>query len=139
MKASEITALKAKIKAECARRNGYGSLTSYAASNYDFSVAPTDGQVMLEEHGKKTIDILLAVKDVGDLHFVKKDEIVPASFTTDLSAYVDKLATEPSTSTTSSCRGACTGLCLGTCHSACDGCSSTCNGCSSCTGASKNS
>ena len=35
--AEEINSLKAKVKAEMARRNGYGSLESYAGADYDFT------------------------------------------------------------------------------------------------------
>lgn len=137
VKAEEINTLKSKIKTEFNRRNGYGSLVNYTSSDYDFTVTPTAGGTILEEHGKKTVDILLAVKDVGDLHFTIAGETIPTSFNNQLNAYVDSLAAEPSTNGTSSCRGACTGLCLGTCHTSCNGCSGTCSGCTGCTGVSK--
>ena len=137
MKANEINTLKQNIKKEFSRRNGYGSLQQYAGSAYDFSTTPVDGKPILEEHGKKTIDVLLAVKDVGDLHFVKQGEPIPSSFNNDLNTYVQSLSTESMTNSKSSCRGACTGLCLGTCYTTCSGCSGGCSGCTSCTGVSK--
>lgn len=134
MNANEVNVLKAKLKAECQRRNHNGSLAQYASSEYDFTNVPVAGAAILEEHGKKTVDILLQVKDKNDLQFVTKDNTIPSGFGTDLLAYVDQLASEATEGSVSSCRGGCTGLCLGACSSGCSGCNSQCNGCTGCTG-----
>lgn len=136
LKADELVAIKAKVKQEMLRRNGYGSIASLGSSTYDFIVQPKTGpdQIILTEHGKKVIDPLLAIADYKDLILVNKDDIIPEGFDVGLSAYVDKLASESMTGDVSSCRGACTGLCKGTCISGCSGCTS-CTGCAgSCTG-----
>ena len=145
--AAQIVDLKAKIKAEAARRKYYGSLSTnggynyavkdsavdYSSSTYNFSTTPTSGNAILAEHGQKTIDILLKIKDYGDLKKVAKGDPLPGSFNSELITYVNNLAKESITGSSSSCRGACTGLCVGTCASACSGCSST-NGSNSSTG-----
>ena len=41
--AEEINSLKAKVKAEMARRNSYGSLEDYAGADYDFTQNPVGG------------------------------------------------------------------------------------------------
>lgn len=53
--AEELITLKAKVKAEMARRNGYGSLEKFAGTDYDFTVTPKSGETILAEHGKKVI------------------------------------------------------------------------------------
>ncbi len=118
---------------------------------------PAAGGGILAEHGKKTINPLLNVKDHAGLVLVDGEtpegvtpstsgNPIPAAFDEELIAEVDKLAAESMTGNSSSCRGACTGLCLGTCTSSCSGCSgscsgscggscgSHCSGCDSCTG-----
>ena len=62
--ASEMNTLKRKIKAEMARRCGYGSLSSYSGSTYDFSTTPSAGGVMMSEQGQKTVNLLLKIKGV---------------------------------------------------------------------------
>jgi hypothetical protein len=134
-----------------ARRAGYGSLTAYSNSIYDFTTAPVKDGEIKAEHGQKTIDLLLQVKDQGDLRFVNQGELIPSSLESSLLNYVNNLAAEPIEGNQSSCRGACTGLCYGTCTGGCGGCAGTCtagcqgcqgcggctdtcNGCTSCTG-----
>jgi len=126
---AELIAIKNKVKAEMLRRNRYGSISYLGGIAYDFTVPPTSGGAILSEHGKKLIDPLLAIADYGDLTLVKKDDSVPDYFSSEISAYVDRLASESMTGNSSSCRGACTGLCVGTCATGCIGCTGTCNGC----------
>ena len=47
MTASEINEIKDKVRAEMARRIGYGSLESYADVAYDFDVYPETGKKIL--------------------------------------------------------------------------------------------
>ena len=60
--ASQMNTLKSKIKAEMARRNGYGSLSEFSTSTYDFTNNPTSGGAIYAEQGQKTIDLLLKIK-----------------------------------------------------------------------------
>lgn len=131
--ANELLALKIKVKKEMQRRSGYGSLANLANSSYDFVTEPVKGQIIKEEHGKKTIDLLLQIKDKGDLKFVQKGDLIPDSFDNSLLAYVDELSKETMEGNKSSCRGACTGLCFGSCVNGCVGCGGNCTGCSNCT------
>ena len=63
--ASDFIAIKARVKAECARRKYNGSVESYAGSSYDYTVTPTDGNVPLPEHFNKIIVPMNAMVDTG--------------------------------------------------------------------------
>ena len=129
--AQQLNAIKARVKAEMLRRCGYGSLYSYGAASYDFTVTPSAGTKVLTEQGQKVIDLILKIEDVPDLINVQQYQKVPTQFVNDvLSSELTKLEKEPMNGSSSSCRGACTGLCLGTCSSGCSGCSGGCSGCS---------
>ena len=136
MTASEINEIKNKVRAEMARRTGYGSLEEYADLTYDFSIIPEQGKRILEEHGQKTSDLLLEITDIPNLDKAIQNRYIPPGFNyQDLNSFVDNLSMEKMDGNSSSCRGACTGLCIGTCSSACSGCSGECTGCmNECTG-----
>lgn len=103
MTAAQVIALKAKIKAEMARRKGYGSLSTstgynyakkdsavnYSGTAYDFTTTPTKGGTVLTEHGQKTVDLLLRIAERGNLKKVAKGDPIPSSFNNDLSTWVD--------------------------------------------------
>ena len=148
--AAQAIELKAKIKAEMLRRNGFGSLAEYGTSSYDFTENPTKDELIMTEHGQKTVDLLLKIEDYGDLTLSEKGSLIPGSFSEVLLTEVDRLATEEKTGESvetvkdlfpdrtaevSSCRGDCTGLCVGSCTGLCNGCTgctSTCGtGCAS--------
>ena len=163
MTVNEVKTLRAKIKAECLRRNGYGSITNYGSSAYDFATTPTSNSKVLVEQGQKTVDVFLHIEDYKDLKIVKKNDPIPVAFNAQyITKEVDRLATEVKTGESaktvknlfpnkkpevSSCRGACTGLCVGTCINNCNGCTSctascgtgcesgctSCQGCTGCT------
>ena len=100
MTAAQVIELKAKIKADMARRNGYGSLSTdggynyarqdeavdYSSADFDFTVAPeaydreneSESMTFLAEHGQKTVDLLLQINDHGDLKPVEQGEPIPA-------------------------------------------------------------
>ena len=63
--ASDFIALKARVKAECARRKYTGSVETYASSKYDYTVTPTDGGLVLPEHVNKLITPLNAIASTG--------------------------------------------------------------------------
>lgn len=50
MTASDINALKARVKAEMLRRKYTGSLTGYAGSSYDYTNTPASGVKIAAEH-----------------------------------------------------------------------------------------
>ena len=126
--ATDIINLKSIIKTEMGRRNGYGDVSTFSSTAYDFVAVPTVNQAVLVEQGQKIIDIALKIKDIPNLKNVAKNDIVKALdiVNSNFVAY----ATETMTGSTSSCRGACTGLCLGSCTTGCTGCT----GCAGCTG-----
>ena len=150
--AEQVNQLKQKEKAEFARRSGWGSMAAFAGAGYDFNTAPAPGAPILAEHGQKTVNPLLHVKDYPGLVLVDgqtpdgatpstSGDPIPAAFDESLLAAVDALSTETMQGAVSSCRGACSGLCLGTCTGGCAGCGGSCNtscsgcsGCSSCSG-----
>ena len=150
--AEQVNELKAKVKTEMARRSGYGSLERCAGSESEFDQTPAPGGRILAEHGRKTINLLLNVKDYPGLVLVDGEtpdgeipstsgDAIPTGFDENLIAEVDELAIETMTGSISSCRGACAGLCFGACSGGCAGCSSCTGGCGSgcsggCTGSS---
>jgi hypothetical protein len=139
MTAAQVVALKAKVKAEMARRSGTGSLASYATTTWDFTKTPTAGGMVLAEHGKKVIEPLLAVKPYGKLKPVVQNDLIPGDFdNANLTTIVNNLAAESTTSGSSSCSASCSGLCKGGCYTSCtscqgcSGCSGSCSGCLGC-------
>lgn len=102
--ASEFQQLKTKVKAEMARRGAYGSLAGYAAAAYDFSSPPVSGGLILAEHGQKTIDLLLKIKDYPGLKAVKAGEVIPDTINSGIISSVNALASEPMQGNSSSCR-----------------------------------
>lgn len=135
MTAEQVIELKAKLKAELARRCGNGSVAEFASEQYDFSNVPKSGEPITVEQGQKTVDLLLKIMDYGDLKQVTKGDTLPDSFDAELIDLVDRLSKEEFTgeeTEQSSCRGACTGLCVGSCVGLCNGCT----GCSGTSGAS---
>lgn len=131
--AIDIINLKNTIKAEMARRNGYGDVSAFSSATYDFMTPPTVNKVIIVEQGQKIIDIALRIKDIPNLKNVAKNDIVHALDIVNSSFATYK--NENMTGNVSSCRGACTGLCFGTCTTGCIGCSAGCTGCTgTCTG-----
>ena len=95
---SEINSFKTALKKELARRANplAGSVSKYSAASYDFSEVPASGVIIKTEHGQKTIDLLLQIKDVtnttaavtgqpippaqSQLKLVSKGNIIPSGF-----------------------------------------------------------
>ena len=95
MTASEINEIKNKVRAEMARRTGYGSLEEYADLTYDFSIIPEQGKRILEEHGQKTSDLLLEITDIPNLDKAIQNRHIPPGFNyQDLNNFVDNLSME---------------------------------------------
>ena len=131
----QVIQLKSKIQAEMRRRNGRASLEEFG--NLDFLNEPVKNELIMAEHGQKTIDLLLKIEDYGDLTLSERGILIPSDFTAELLDEVDRLSTEQATGESestvanlfpdrtvevSSCRGDCTGLCVGSCHGQCNGC-----------------
>ena len=155
--------LKQRIDAELMRRDGYGSDYSkddslkayirdsvYPENNhvseewsYNDGDRPSMYDRIQEISGRKLIQPLLAIADVGDLMFTNVGEAIPDDFQyKKITEFLDKIEAEPmhpapGQDPTVTCRGACTGLCVGTCIHNCDGCSdqctNVCQGCGACT------
>lgn len=71
--AAQINGLREKTRTELARRGGFGSLTVFAGTEYDFEAVPQPGGQVLAEHGQKTINPLLAVADIPGLVLVGEE------------------------------------------------------------------
>ena len=120
--ASDFVALKARIKAECARRQYNGSVASYAGTDYDYTVLPADGNVPLPEHFNKIIEPLNAIIDTGRQK-TRGGYLVRAL--NDIDSELTTLEAIPVDAASSGCKASCTGLCQGTCSA---GCKNTCAG-----------
>lgn len=128
--ASELVAIKARVKAEMLRRNQVGSLTAYGGSSYDYTVTPTAGGKILPEHWNKLITPMNAMVNTG-LSTVSSGQKIPPLNT------INTLLTQAEgysiTGSSTNCKSSCSGLCVGTCKSTCGtGCASSCTG--SCSG-----
>ena len=123
--ASDFIALKARVKAECARRNGTGSIAQYAGASYDYSVTPESGNPILPEHVNKLVEPLNAIAPTG--YAVEQQyDVVPALSA--LETFLSESESIPLTAAKSNCAASCTGLCAGTCTGSCAGCSGSCSG-----------
>ena len=126
---SKLQEVRAAVKAEASRRNGYGSIAGYGDSEFDFE-SPETGSVIKEEQGKGIIDPIVSIKEFGDLKaLVHEGDPIPDDFNeTKILQIVNDLKKEEMTGNHSSCRAACTGLCIGTCSSTCNGSTASCQG-----------
>lgn len=135
---ARLNNIKARVKNECSRRNLTGSVAAYAGSEYDYTVIPDDGTVILEEHYEKLAVPLNAINDKMQPHTdgdrIISDEELDAMetmlATLEARNYYDSSATD--------CANSCTGMCYsctGTCSSGCSGCT----GCSGCGGSCSSS
>ena len=123
--ASDFIAIKARVKAECARRKYNGSVESYAGSSYDYTVTPTDGNVPLPEHFNKIIVPMNAMVDTGRSQ-TQNGYLVRAM--NDIDSALTTLESIAETASSSGCKSSCTGLCQGTCTTGCSGCTGSCSG-----------
>lgn len=123
--ASDFIAIKARVKAECARRKYNGSVESYAGSNYDYTVTPQDGNVPLPEHFNKIIVPMNAMVNTGRSQ-TQNGYLVRAM--NDIDSALTALESITETASSSGCKASCTGLCQGTCTTGCTGCTGGCSG-----------
>lgn len=135
---NRIKELKSRAKAECARRNSTGSVSSYAGTAYDFSLIPAAGVVVKKEHYEKTAVPLNAINSTQITKVSAENSVVKDSDFVTMETFLtvaesrnknDKSGTDCSASCTGMCYS-CTGTCEGTC-TGCTGCTS-CTGCSGC-------
>lgn len=149
-----LESLRQKVSNEMARRKyGSGPLDSFSGQTFDNPV--TRGSLIMDETGKKTLDLLLKIKNIDSLTAAYSSDAgtkIPQEFDTRLIDLVDDLTTETRQGA-SSCRANCTGLCTGcaglcgssscsgdcdsdcddTCSARCaDSCKSGCGGCTGC-------
>ena len=123
--ASEIIALKERVKAEMLRRDKVGSLVEYGGSDYDYTVTPAAGNPILPEHFNKLIIPMNAINNIGYSEISSGDPIPALD---KLEAFLTKSEAFAVTGSASNCKTTCSGLCVGTCQSACGtGCSGTCS------------
>lgn len=126
-------ALKARVKNEMLRRNGNGSLTTYAGTAYDYSVAPTIGGVVKEEHYDKIRDLMANINPtkVG-LGAKKVDDLIGAMDI--LEANMTVFESQPRGARSGNdCASLCSGVCISQCTTSCQGCDG-CDGCDGCSG-----
>lgn len=136
--ATDFINLKARVKAECARRKYNGSVASYATATYDYTVVPSANTVPLPEHFNKIITPMNAMVNTGR-STVSSGSLVAqlASISSALSTLEAKDVTASNAGCKSSCTGLCQGTCTGTCTSGCSsGCKGSCKG--SCSGSCAN-
>lgn len=130
--ASDFINLKSRVKAEMQRRCRNGDLSSYAGSDYDYTVNPQIGGQMVTEHVNKIItpinaiaDSGMSIKEIGDQ--VVAMDVIDAKLT----SYESESMTG-SSSCGSLCSGLCTTGCWSSCGSVCSNSSSGSSGCGSC-------
>lgn len=133
VRAARFTALKAKVKAECQRRNGSGSVASYGGSAYDYTVVPQTGGTVLKEHRDKLTGPMSAINSSA-VPATSGEKIISeaemANMETRIAVWSARSKTDRSGS---DCRTGCTGMCYTSCTGGCYGCGSGCpTGCSGC-------
>lgn len=129
LKPERYNELKAKVKAEMTRRDGTGSVSAYAGTSYDYTVAPAAGGTILEEHYEKLIVPLRAVNTTDVPEAEAKDKVITEADMAQMEAKIAVLEAASMTTSNHGCSASCTGLCSTSCDS---GCSTTCSG--SCSG-----
>lgn len=131
--ASDMVALKKRVKDEMNRRKYRNSLVSYGGTDYDYSTSPASGGKIMAEHINKIVIPLNKIKSTGLTDnnqgtIIKALNIIDANLTT----YETETQTGSSSCTDGVCSGLCSG-CIGTCSGSCGGCGG-CGGCSGCSG-----
>lgn len=150
--ASDFVSLKTRVKAEMNRRCRTGSLTAYAGTAYDYTVAPASGGVIRTEHINKLVEPVNAIAASGYTTSSDGDTVVELDTLntklaahesypmrgsgTDCASSCSGLCSSGCWNSCSGCGGGCSYSCSGDCDGTCDGCSGTCSGtCSgSCSG-----
>ena len=146
MSAEEIIQLKARVKAELLRRNGYSNISGYGGTAYDYQVQPGSGNPLRYEHISKIIEPLNAVNSdtvaqiYGDIEQGQRPKALDGTTGDTINSFLTALEGDRKTyNGTNHCKGQCSGLCVSGCTgncTGCQGCSDTCSySCSTtCTG-----
>lgn len=125
--ASDFTALKARIKAEMARRIYRNPLKDYAGAAWDYSTAPAAGVPIATEHVNKLITPVNKISPTGYTEANSGDVINELhTLETEFAKHEGKAYYN-----TVDCDGGCNGLCRGYCDGTCSGCTG-CSGCGGC-------
>lgn len=134
MSAEEIIQLKARVKAELLRRNGYNNISSYGGGAYDYQVQPGAGNPLRYEHISKIIEPLNAVNSdtvgqiYGDIEQGQRPKALDGTTGDTINSFLTALEGDRKTyNGTNHCKGQCSGLCV-------SGCTGNCTGCSGCGG-----
>lgn len=122
--ASDFVSLKARVKDEMNRRCRSGSLTSYAGTNYDYSVTPASNGKILPEHLNKLTTPVNAISNCG-IAEKQSGDVIPAldDFDTKLSSH----EAFPMRGSGTDCASSCSGLCSSGCWNSCSGCGGSCS------------
>lgn len=137
MSAEEIIQLKARVKAELLRRNGYNNISSYGGSDYDYQVQPGAGNPLRYEHISKIIEPLNAVNSdtvaqiYGDIEQGQRPKALDGTTGDTINSFLTALEGDRKTYYgTNHCKGQCSGLCVSRCTGGCTGCSGCGDTCS---------
>lgn len=137
MSAEEIIQLKARVKAELLRRNGYNNISSYGGTAYDYQVQPGAGNPLRYEHISKIIEPLNAVNSdtvaqiYGDIEQGQRPKALDGTTGDTINSFLTALEGDRKVYYGSNhCKGQCSGLCVSTCNSGCSGCSGCGDSCS---------
>lgn len=119
--AADFTALKERVKAECARRKYTGSVASYAGTAYDYSYPAAAGTIVRYEHYTKIAEPLTAIDGKVRTPRTRINQADITEMDTALTA-LEKISLR---ATNTGCAASCTGLCSTACSGSCSG---TCRG-----------
>jgi len=132
--ADRFNELKARVKAECARRAYADSVASYGGTDYDYTTTPASGTLIKQEHRDKIAIPLNAISEdmipiASGLPVVLDEDLLS------MEAFITVLEQRsPTDSEGTDCSGGCAGMCYGcqgTCYNNCSGCGNSCsNNCS---------
>lgn len=115
--------LKARVKAECARRKYTGSVESYAGTAYDYTNPAAAGKLIRYEHYTKLAEPLTAIDGKTRM---PRTRINQADIT-EMQNVLTTLEGKSLTTTSTGCSASCTGLCYTACSGGCKGnCSAVC-------------
>lgn len=136
-----INSLKARVKAECQRRNASGSVASYGGTSYDYTNVPANGVTIAAEHRDKIMQPLKAINSTKINTFESQNTVTSNEDISLMESFItvlekrdktDGSGTDCNSGCTGMCYSTCTGTCRGSCTNACaQGCSNDCTG--SCT------
>lgn len=141
IEASRFTALKARVKAECLRRNvSTGSVAAYGGTGYDYTTTPASGKKVAKEHYEK-LSVPLNAINSNTFPTTSGTRIISGADLTAMETFLDTAEkTSKTTKSHNDCSASCTGLCqsctgscTGGCSDACTGkCRNSCEGCTGC-------